>query len=86
MQVPGIKLLNVNVTLLLRGGDDEGDIKLKPLHIRGFGYGFLTSQYYLDLPVGGSRYISHFQVMYLKSVMRYIVSESRGETRYKFEN
>ena len=80
MQVPGLKLLNANVTLFACGGNVERDITLKLLHMYGFGYGVLTSQYHLDPPVGGSRCISHFQVIYLKSVMRYIVSESHGET------
>ena len=80
MQLPGFKLLNANVTFLPCGGNVEGDITLKLLHMYGFGYGFLTYQYYLDLPAGGSRYISHFKVIYLNSVMRYIVSESRVET------
>jgi hypothetical protein len=78
--VCGLKLLNANVILLPCGGNVEGDITLKLLHMYGFGYGFLTTQYHLDLPVGGSRNISPFQVIYLKSVMRYIVSESHGET------
>jgi hypothetical protein len=61
MQIPGLKLLSANVTLLPCGGSVEGDITLKLLHMYGFGYGFLTSQYYLDLPVGGSRYLATFK-------------------------
>lgn len=45
------------------------------------GYGFLTSDYHLNLPAGGSRYISCFQVIYLNFVTRYIASESHGEIK-----
>jgi hypothetical protein len=72
MQVPGLKLLNANVALLPCGGSvegdryhTEGDITLKLLHMYGIGYGFLTCQYYLDLPVAGTRYVARFQVTYL---------------------
>jgi hypothetical protein len=71
MQAPGFKLFKAYLTLFL--GNVEGDIKLKFLHIHGFGYGFLASQCHLDLQAGGPRYISHFHDIRLKFVKRYIV-------------
>jgi len=40
MQVTGFELLNPNVTFFPRGGNVEGDITLKLLHMYGFSLWF----------------------------------------------
>jgi hypothetical protein len=57
-----------------------------------FGYGIPASQYHLDLPAGGSGYISHFLCFVFKichKIQRFRISQWKhmnGEILHKIEN